>query len=67
MEEQQKEVEVVENVYLISFLEAEGERHISVKATNILTALAKFAGQYQEICGDWEGISLNVELIETIE
>lgn len=53
-------------IYLLTFLEVDGERHISIEAENILIALEKFAQQYKEICGDWDGISLNVQRIESI-
>ena len=58
---------VDQNIYLLSFLEAEGERYISIKASNILEALMKFAQQYHSVCMDWQGISLNIELIESID
>ena len=59
--------EVVEtNTYLLSFLEVDGDRNISIEATNILEALEKFAKHYKDICDNWDVLTLTIQQIESI-
>lgn len=64
---QEQEESVDKYTYLLSFLEVDGERYISIRANNILEALIKFAQKYQDVCVDWQAISLNIEMIEELE
>jgi len=66
VEELSQPVEEVNNTYLLTFLEVDGERNISIEASNILEALEKFAQNYKDIGFDWEGLSLNIQLIESL-
>lgn len=53
--------------YVLTVMDVDGERKISIVSDNIMLALMKFAIRYKDNCDECLVLSIDVEQVESIE
>lgn len=53
--------------FLMVVNDGESQETVVIKSANILFALSKFAKEYNDVCGEWLGLNISIEEVESIE